>query len=56
MYIKIFTYHRGNYHRGHVFLDIRVQYRLQFYFQRYEYDPSMIDIYLSTLLKKSLKI
>ena len=41
----------GNYHRGNAFLDIRVQYFLQFYFQRYECDPSMLDFHLFKLLK-----
>ena len=35
---------------------IWVQYFLQFYFQRYEYDPSVLDFHLSKLLKILLKI
>ena len=35
---------------------MRAQYFLQFYFQRYEYDPSMLDFHLSTLLKILLKV
>ena len=46
----------GNSRWGNAFLDIRPQYFLQFYFQRYEYDPSMLDFHLSKLLKILLKI
>ena len=46
----------GNSHRGNAFLDIGVQYFLQFYFQQYECDLSMLDFHLSKLLKILLKI
>ena len=45
-----------NSRRANAFLGIRAQYFLQFYFQRYEYDPSMLDFHLSKLLKILLKI
>ena len=47
---------RSNSFRDNAFLDIRAQYFLQFYFQRYEYDPSMLGFHLSKLLKILLKI
>ena len=34
---------------------MRVQYFLQFYFQQYEYDPSMLDFHLSKLLKNFIE-
>ena len=40
-----------NSHRGNAFLDIRAKHLLQFCSQQSEYDPSMLDFYLSKLLK-----
>ena len=37
----------GNSHRGNAFFDIRGQCFLQFYFQQFVYDPSILDFHLS---------
>ena len=46
----------GNAHQGSAFFSVRVQYFLQFYFQRYEYNPSVLAFHLLKLLEILLDV